>query len=200
MLPQNAAIDASNRGLVAADVAVAAQVARVRHTACQLLHAARPTLLQDAQQVQLLAFCLRASDAWAELGMWEQSEVVLGHAASALGPVCLQPLQARSAASGAGSLSPAKAEQLVGLMFDVQLARFTTAMKLKQQVCGGTHGRSDCDACQQAGAPLGENVCLQRVSCGWLAATAAGASGWVQHAVCLRSLPWLRLELVATCL
>lgn len=116
--------------------------------------------------------------------MWEQSEVVLGQAASVLGAVCLQPLQARSMATGAGSMPPAQAEQLVGLLFDVQLARYTTAMKLKQQVWGPARPALFGQSVQQQEASAG--VCLQRVvvCCPGQPTT----SCFMRPAVCLHSL------------
>jgi hypothetical protein len=59
LLQQNAAIDATNRGLVEASTAVATQVAWLRHLACQVLHASQPQLLQESQRTALLGFCLR---------------------------------------------------------------------------------------------------------------------------------------------
>lgn len=58
---QNAAVDASNRGLVSSSKKAAVQVAWLRHIACELLHAVPTGLLQEFQQLQLINFCLRVS-------------------------------------------------------------------------------------------------------------------------------------------
>lgn len=61
--------------------------------------------------------------------MWEQSDVVLTFAVKAADTACSGPLQRGVA------LPASKAEQLCVLLFDVQVARYLTAMKLDQQVC-----------------------------------------------------------------
>lgn len=74
--------------------------------------------------------------------MWEQSDVVLAFACKAAAAACTPVLQqqqqsaAGGAAGAAGAAAPnSKAEQLCVLLFDVQLARHATAVKLRQQVC-----------------------------------------------------------------
>jgi hypothetical protein len=77
----------------------------------------------------------QASDAWCNLDMWEQADVVLAFAAALVGPLCLQPLQERQAGGAAAlSSSSASSESLVSLLFDVHLARYITAAKLNHQV------------------------------------------------------------------
>lgn len=60
--------------------------------------------------------------------MWEQSDVVLTFASQAAESACSKPLQS-------GPLPASTAEQLCVLLFDVHAARYTTAVKLHQQVC-----------------------------------------------------------------
>jgi hypothetical protein len=59
--------------------------------------------------------------------MWEQSDVVLTFAAKATDTACTGPVKH-------GGLGSSKAEQLCVLLFDIQVARYVSAMKLNQQV------------------------------------------------------------------
>jgi hypothetical protein len=59
--------------------------------------------------------------------MLEQSDVVLTFASLAAESACSKPLQS-------GILAASAAEQLCVLLFDVHAARYTTAVKLHQQV------------------------------------------------------------------
>lgn len=193
---QNAAVDASNQGLVSSSKGAAVQTAWLRHMACELLHAVPLGLLQEFQQLHLINFCLKvgavlswqgdvflamglvvaldsccrhhaletasihvdlhvavvpstaavclqqhglsqngasaccplqASASWSELDMWEQSDVVLTFAVKVADTACRGPLKH-------GGLGSSKAEQLCVLLFDVQVARYLSAMKLNQQV------------------------------------------------------------------
>jgi hypothetical protein len=84
----------------------------------------------------------QASQAWCDLDMWEQSDVVLAFAAKAAAAACATPLQQRSSSSSTGgagapgALPLGKAEQLCAQLFDVHVARYLTALKLDQQVRG----------------------------------------------------------------
>lgn len=89
--------------------------------------------------------------------MWEQSDVVLTFASQAAESACSKPLQS-------GPLPASTAEQLCVLLFDVHAARYTTAVKLNQQV--GCHGGcKDLSSCvfMCCITALGKDTC--KISC-----------------------------------
>lgn len=135
---------------------------------CPGLHPVSPTHTAAAPP-WLRQQCPQASTEWTKLDMWEQSDVVLGFASKAADAVCCTPLQH-------GTAPAQKAEQLCTALFDVALARYTTATKLNQQASAKLGSRGVCGV--SGGASGWHRFTTAYSLCWWLQPMPATAASY----------------------